>query len=105
MVNKFAHEPSASNEPALGCKGHEIAAFFGTSTPSEGVARIRQTLNLDIGLDKILTSDQERNDIVKAEMKSGNIPYSPRQTSWKDMEDIIFAMRHSIGSQRPDLRV
>ncbi len=95
----------AYNEPELGEKGQILAEILGSETPSEGVARIRAELDLDIGLDEIVTTDEERETIIEAAMKSGNVPYSPREPSVEHIRAIVASMRQPIGASRPVLEI
>ena len=95
----------AYNEPELGEKGQFLVDILGSESAAEGVARIRADLDLDIGLDEIVTTDEEREIIVEAAMKSGNVPYSPREPSVEHIWAIIAAMRQPIGASRPVLEV
>ena len=95
----------AYNEPLLGEKGREIADILGAGAPAEGVARIRAELDLDIGLDEIVTTEEERETIIEAAMKSGNVPYSPREPSLEDVRAIVAAMREPIGASRAPLEI
>ncbi|MBH60940.1 MAG: hypothetical protein CL569_00505 [Alphaproteobacteria bacterium] len=95
----------AYNEPELGEKGQILAETLGSETPSEGVARIRAELDLDIGLDEIVTTDEERETIIEAAMKSGNVPYSPREPSVEHIRAIVASMRQPIGASRPVLEI
>ncbi len=95
----------AYNEPELGEKGQILAEILGSETPSEGVARIRAELDLDIGLDEIVTTDEERETIIEAAMKSGNVPYSPREPSVEHIRAIVASMRQPIGASQPVLEI
>jgi len=95
----------AYNEPELGEKGRVLSDILGSEMPAEGVARIRAELDLDIGLDEIITSEAERETIIEAAMKSGNVPYSPREPSLDDVRAIVAAMRQPIGTARPALEI
>lgn len=95
----------AYNEPFLGGKGREIADILGSGAPAEGVAQVRAELDLDIGLDQIVSTEQERETIIEAAMKSGNVPYSPREPSLEDVRAIVVAMREPIGASRPPLEI
>lgn len=91
----------AYNEPELGDKGRVLADVLGGATAAEGVARIRAELDLDAGLDEIVATEGEREAIVEAAMKSGNVPYSPRAPSVDDVRAIVAAMRAPVGAARP----
>ena len=91
----------AYNEPELGDKGRVLAGVLGSATAAEGVARIRAELDLDAGLDEIIATEEEREAIVEAAMKSGNVPYSPRRPSVDDVRAVVAAMRKPVGAARP----
>ncbi len=95
----------AYNEPELGAKGGVLAGVLGAATPAEGVARLRAELDLDVGLDEIVATEDERETIVEAAMKSGNVPYSPREPSIGDVRAIVEAMREPVGASRPALEI
>ncbi len=95
----------AYNEPELGEKGQVLADILGSATPADGVARIRAELDLDIGLDEIVTTDEERETIVEAAMKSGNVPYSPRTPSIEHIRAIVAVMRSPTGASGPILEI
>ena len=91
--------------PELGDKGRVLADALGGETTAEGVARIRAELDLDVGLDEIIATEGEREPIVEAAMKSGNVPYSPRRPSVDDVRAIVAAMREPVGAARPVVEV
>ena len=80
-----------------------LADVLGSATAAEGVARIRAELDLDVGLDEIIATEEEREAIVEAAMKSGNVPYSPRRPSVDDVRAVVAAMRKPVGAARPVL--
>lgn len=96
---------TAFNEPNLGEKGTAIAQLFGAATPSEGLARLRNTIGLDRGLDEFLMTASEREAIVQAALKSGQVKMNPRLAGVEEMRAIIEAMRSPIGPARPVLKI
>lgn len=94
---------TAFNERELGDKAGPLAECFGSATPAEGVAAFRAHLNLDIGIDEMVGSDEEREAIALATMKSGNIPTNPRTPELHHVRAILDAMRQPIGKNRPSL--
>jgi alcohol dehydrogenase class IV len=95
----------AYNESELGKKGQILLDILGSGSAAEGVAQIRADLDLDIGLDEIVTTDEDRETIVEAAMKSGNVPYSPREPSVEHIRAIVAAMRQRIGASAPVLEI
>lgn len=95
----------AYNEPELGDKGRTLADVLGGATAAAGVARIRAELDLDAGLDEVVVTDEEREAIVEAAMKSGNLPYNPREPSIEGVRAVVAAMREPVGAARLVLEV
>lgn len=83
----------AFNEPALGAKGAAIAGALGAPTAREGVARLRERVGLDRGLDSFAPSAAQRDAIAQAAVKSGNLAFNPRPASVDDVRRVLEAMR------------
>ncbi len=95
---------AAFNEPMLGEKGAIIARVFGGVTPSDGLARLREQLGLDRGLDEFVLDAAGRERLAQAAMRSGQVRMNPRPATIDNMRAILEAMRKPWAGARPALR-
>lgn len=93
------------NQPALGAKGDIVAGIFGGETSAEGLSRLRKTIDLDIGLDEFVTTDEERDRLAEGASKSGQIKVNPRLASASEIRVILEHMRLPTGGTQPHLNL
>ena len=101
---------TAFNEPCLGEKGPVLAEALGSGSVGSGdaascIASLRERLSLDRGLDEIVGAEAEREAIVVAALKSGNIPTNPREPSLDDVRAVVSAMREPLKGTPPAERL
>jgi len=106
---------TAFNEPCLGEKGPVLAEALGSGAVGSGavgsgdaascIASLRERLSLDRGLDEIVGTEAEREAIVVAALKSGNIPTNPREPSLDDVRTVVSAMRKPLKGTPPAERL
>lgn len=93
------------NQPALGTKGDVVAGIFGGETSAEGLSRLRKTVDLDIGLDDFVATDEERDRLAEGASKSGQIKVNPRLASVSEIRVILEHMRQPTGGIQPHLNL
>jgi alcohol dehydrogenase class IV len=87
----------AFNGPALGAKGARLAALLGAPDAATGLARLRERLGLDVGLDAVLPAGADFDAIAAAAARSGQVRVNPRSATVAELRAIIERMRHPIG--------
>ena len=111
VANAFALPAvTAFNEPCLGEKGALLADALGSGSAgsgsaASGIASLRERLSLDRGLDEIVRTEDEREAIAVAAMKSGNIPTNPREPTLADVRAVVRAMREPLRGAPPAERL
>ena len=106
---------TAFNEPCLGAKGVLLAEAFGSGSgeseaavsgdAASAIASLRERLVLDRGLDEVVKTEAERETIVIAALKSGNIPTNPREPTLDDVRAVVSAMREPLKGTPPAERL
>lgn len=101
---------TAFNEPCLEEKGPILAEALGSeaeasSSPAAGVASLRERLSLDRGLDEVVGTEDEREAIAVAALKSGNIATNPREPTLADVRAVVGAMREPLRGTPPAERL
>ena len=101
---------TAYNEPCLAEKGPVLAEALGSravasASPASGIASLRERLGLDRGLDEIVHTEDEREAIAVAALKSGNIPTNPREPTLADVRAVVGAMREPLRGSPPAERL
>ena len=106
---------TAFNEPCLGEKGARLAQALGSGTAGSGtagsgsaascIASLRERLSLDRGLDEIVDTEDEREAIAVAALKSGNIATNPREPTLADVRAVVCAMREPLRGTPPAERM
>jgi alcohol dehydrogenase class IV len=95
---------TAFNEPEIPqSKRNWLMGMMDTRSVTEGVCRLRDKIDLDIGLEDCLPADANYSDIAEAAMRSGNIQTTARTPELKDVETIITAMRKPLCGNMPAL--
>ena len=92
---------TAFNEAAMGAKAQVIAAMFGGPTAAAALSKLRWQLDLDHSLDQYVPSDEAREQLALAAMKSGQVRMNPRLATIDDMRAILQAMRVPTGGAAP----
>ena len=111
VANAFALPAvTAFNEPCLGEKGPVLAEALGScgagsSSPALGIASLRERLSLDRGLDEVVGTEEEREAIAVAALKSGNIATNPREPTLADVRAVVGAMREPLRGTPPAERL
>ena len=116
VANAFALPVvTAFNEPCLGRKGALLAdalglgtagsAAAGSGSAASDIASLRERLSLDRGLDEIVGTEDEREAIAVAALKSGNIATNPRKPTLDDVRAIVSAMRAPLRGTPPAERL
>lgn len=88
---------AAFNEAAMGPKAAVVAQAFGGATAAAALSKLRWQLDLDLSLDGFVTSDEAREQLALAAMKSGQVRMNPRLATIEDMRGIVAAMRTPTG--------
>jgi len=96
---------AAYNEAAMGPKAAVVARAFGAATAADGLARLRWLLDLDLSLDGFVPSDDAREQLAQAAMKSGQVRMNPRLATIDDMRAIVQSMRTPTGGATPRISV
>ena len=106
---------TAFNAPCLGEKGPALTRALGSGTGESGAAdsgdaashsaSLRERLSLDRGLDEIVGTENEREAIAVAALKSGNIPTNPREPTLDDVRAVVGAMREPLRGMPPAERL
>ena len=101
---------TAFNEPCLEEKGSILAEALdseaeASSSPAAGVASLRERLSLDRGLDEVVGTEEEREAIAVAALKSGNIATNPREPTLADVRAVVGAMREPLRGTPPAERL
>jgi alcohol dehydrogenase class IV len=78
-----------------------VASAFGAATAAAGLSRLRWLLDLDLGLDGFVKTDEAREQLAQAAMKSGQVRMNPRLATIDHMRAIIQAMRAPTGGVAP----
>ena len=92
---------AAYNETAMGAKAALVADAFGAASAAEGLAKLRLALDLDLSLDGFVTTDEAREVLAQAAMKSGQVRMNPRMATIEHMRAIVEAMRTPTGARAP----
>lgn len=92
---------TAFNETSIGDKADVVAGAFGAPTAAAGLAKLRSTLDLDLGLDGFVLDDEARKRLAQAAMRSGQVRMNPRLATIEDMRAIIESMRAPTGDVAP----
>lgn len=95
----------AFNQPVLGEKGDVVAGIFGAESSAAGLSRLRKTVDLDIGLDDIVSGSDTLDALAEGASKSGQIKVNPRLASVSDIRIILEHMRRPTGGSRPNLNL
>ena len=77
----------------------------GSRDAASGIAALRERLSLDRGLDEIVRTEDEREAIAVAALKSGNIPTNPREPTLADVRAVVSAMREPLRGTPPAERL
>ena len=101
---------TAFNTPCLGEKGPVLTEALGSGAvgsrdAASGIAALRERLSLDRGLDEIVRTEDEREAIAVAALKSGNIPTNPREPTLADVRAVVCAMREPLRGTPPAERL
>ena len=111
VANAFALPAvTAFNEPCLGKKGPVLAEALSSGAGETGdaascIASLRERLSLDRGLDEMVGTEEERESIAVAALKSGNIPTNPRKPTLDDVRAVVSAMREPLQGMPPAERL
>ena len=121
VANAFALPAvTAFNEPCLGEKGAVLAEALGSqdvasdavpsptvdsASAASGIASLRERLHLDRGLDEVVGTEEEREAIAVAALKSGNIATNPREPTLADVRAVVVAMREPLQGMSPAERL
>ena len=89
----------------MGAKAAVVARDFGAVTAAEGLARLRHALDLDLSLDRFVPSDEAREKVAQAAMKSGQVRMNPRLATIEDMRAILESMRTPNGGAATRVKV
>ncbi len=89
---------TAYNEASMGAKAAVIASAFGGASAAEGLAKLRLALELDLSLDRFVPTDEAREKLAQAAMKSGQVRMNPRLATIEDMRAILESMRTPTGA-------
>ena len=93
---------AAFNEVAMGPKAAVVASAFGGKlggmSAAAALAKLRWQLDLDLSLDGFVTTDEAREQLAQAAMKSGQVRMNPRLATIDDMRGIVAAMRTPTGT-------
>lgn len=89
---------AAFNEAAMGPKAAVVSSAFGGKTAAAALAKLRWQLDLDLSLDGFVKTDDAREQLAEAAMKSGQVRMNPRLATIDDMRGIVAAMRTPTGS-------
>jgi alcohol dehydrogenase class IV len=96
---------TAYNEASMGAKAAVVARAFSAATAAEGLARLRHALDLDLSLDRFVPSDEAREKVAQAAMKSGQVRMNPRLATIEDMRAILESMRTPNGGAATRVKV
>ena len=101
---------AAFNAPCLGEKGPMLAEALdlgdaGSRDAASRIAALRERLSLDRGLDEIVRTEDEREAIAVATLKSGNISTNPREPTLADVRALVSAMREPLQGTPPAERL
>lgn len=88
---------AAFNEAAMGPKAAVVASAFGGATAAAALSKLRWQLDLDLSLDGFVKTDEAREQLAQAAMKSGQVRMNPRLATIDDMRGIVAAMRTPTG--------
>ena len=88
---------AAFNEAAMGPKAAVVASAFGGATAAAALSTLRWQLDLDLSLDGFVKTDEAREQLAQAAMKSGQVRMNPRLATIDDMRGIVAAMRTTTG--------
>jgi len=94
---------AAYNERAMGPKAATVARAFGGASAAEGLARLRLQLDLDLSLDDFVASDEDREKLAAAALRSGQVRMNPRLAGIEDLRALVQAMRKPTGNNAPVL--
>ncbi len=88
---------AAFNEAAMGPKAAVVAHALGAMSAAAALSKLRWQLDLDLSLDGFVTTDEAREQLAQAAMKSGQVRMNPRLATIDDMRGIVAAMRTPTG--------
>lgn len=94
---------AAYNEQAMGRKAETVARAFGAASAAEGLARLRVQLDLDVSLDEFVRTDDDRERLAAAALRSGQVRMNPRLADIDDLRVLVQAMRATTGNTAPAL--
>jgi alcohol dehydrogenase class IV len=66
---------------------------------------LRLQLDLDLSLDAFVTSDDDREKLAAAALRSGQVKMNPRLASIEDLRALVQAMRKPTGNNAPTLHL
>lgn len=92
---------AAYNEASMGAKASVVASAFGAPSAAIGLSRLRLALGLDLGLDGFVSTDDAREALAAAAMRSGQVRMNPRLATLDDMRAIVEAMRAPTQGRAP----
>jgi len=96
---------TAYNEASLGAKAAVVASAFAAPTAAMGLSKLRLALDLDLSLDNFVPTDDARERLAQAAMKSGQVRMNPRLATIADMRAILESMRVPTGGASPELAI
>jgi len=88
---------AAFNEAAMGPKAAVVAHALGAMSAAAALSKLRWQLDLDLSLDGFVSTDEAREQLAQAAMKSGQVRMNPRLATIDDMRGIVAAMRTPTG--------
>jgi len=94
---------AAYNEVSMGAKAAVVAGAFDAPTAAVGLSRLRLALDLDLSLDRFVPTDEAREKVAQAAMRSGQVRMNPRAATIEDMRAILESMRVPTGGTSPKL--
>ena len=78
-------------------KAAVVASAFSGATAAAALSKLRWQLDLDLSLDGFVATDEAREQLAQAAMKSGQVRMNPRLATIDDMRSIVAAMRNPTG--------
>ena len=92
---------TAYNQASMGAKAAVVASAFGGSDAAQALSKLRLALGLDLSLDEFVPTDDARERLALAAMKSGQVRMNPRLATIEHMRAIIQSMRTPTGGEAP----
>ena len=90
---------------AIADSGAVGSGAVGSQDAASRIAALRERLSLDRGLDEIARTEDEREAIAVAALKSGNIATNPREPTLADVRAVVGAMREPLRGTPPAERL